>query len=204
MRTPRDMVSAAEDETALGLPAAEGTAADSEVRAQLIARIFREHNEALVRFLALRVRSQQEAKDIAQEAYVRLLQLDRPEAVSFLRAFLFRTAANLAVDRIRHEQTVRRIRQTKLFDELTAPATPEQLTDGRQELQLLERSIEELPPKCRRAFLLHRLHGLELADIAQQMGLSERMVRTYVVRALLYCRAALDAARQVIGSGNPG
>lgn len=174
----------------------EGQGVDTEARAQLIARVFREHNEALVRFLALRVRSQQEAKDIAQEAYVRLLQLDRPGAVSFLRAFLFKTAANLAVDRIRHEHVARRLQQTKLFDELDAPPSPEQLTDEAQELELLEGFINELPPKCRRAFLLHRLYGLELSDIAQQMGLSERMVRTYIVRALLYCRAELDAARQ--------
>lgn len=188
----------------VGPPGAEAQRAEEEARAELIARVFREHNEALVRFLALRVRSQQEAKDIAQEAYVRLLQLDQPGAVSFLRAFLFKTAANLAIDRIRHEQAVRRIQQTKLFDELAAPATPEQLADQAQELQLLERFIGELPPKCRRAFLLHRLYGLELGDIAQQMGLSERMVRTYIVRALLYCRAALDAARTATGEGSRG
>ncbi len=72
-------------------------------RATAVARLFREHNEALVRFLALKLRSQQAAQEVAQEAYVRVLSLDKPGAVSFLRAFLFKTAANLAVDRIRHE-----------------------------------------------------------------------------------------------------
>src|SRR5262245_8726557 len=81
--------------------------ADASQRSALVERLFREHNEALIRFLALRLRSQQEAKEVAQEAYVRLLKLDQPGAVSFLRAFLFKTAANLAVDRIRHEQTTR-------------------------------------------------------------------------------------------------
>jgi RNA polymerase sigma factor (sigma-70 family) len=177
------------------MPESAANAAAPADRGQLIAQLFREHNEALVRFLALRLRSQQEAKEVAQEAYARLLNLDRPGAVSFLRAFLFKTAANIAVDRIRHEQTVRRAARTgALLEELGTIATPEQSAAGAEEIRLLEQLLEELPPKCRRAFLLHRVHGLEFADIAAQMGLGERMVRMYVVRATLYCRAGLDAA----------
>jgi hypothetical protein len=62
---------------------------------ELIERLFREHNEALVRFLLARLRSRQAALEVAQEAYVRLLSLDQPGAVSYLRSFLFKTAANL-------------------------------------------------------------------------------------------------------------
>jgi RNA polymerase sigma-70 factor (ECF subfamily) len=159
----------------------------------------------LIRFLALRLRSQQEAREVAQEAYVRMLKLDQPEAVGFLRAFLFKTAANLAVDRIRHEQMARRVSRGSSFMEvLTAHPGPEQSANDAQELRLAERLIEDLPPKCRRAFLLHKIYGLDIPDIAKQMGLGERMVRTYVVRALLYCRAGLDAARSGTGERDHG
>src|SRR5579862_5173614 len=96
----------------------EGKEADA--RTERLARVFREHNEALVSFIALRVCSRQEAQDIVQEAYVRLLRLDQQRAVSFLRAFLFKTALNLAVDRIRRAQTSRSIGPLRLFEELTA------------------------------------------------------------------------------------
>lgn len=66
-----------------------------------IERLFREHNEALLRFIAAKLGSEQEAREVAQEAYVRLLSLHKPEAVSYLRAFLYKTAANLAFDRLR-------------------------------------------------------------------------------------------------------
>jgi hypothetical protein len=62
--------------------------------AERIAQIFREHNQSLLQFLAGRLASEQDAKEVAQEAYVRVLQLDKPEGVSFLRAFLFKTAAS--------------------------------------------------------------------------------------------------------------
>jgi DNA-directed RNA polymerase specialized sigma24 family protein len=66
-----------------------------------VARLFREHNAALLRFAAARLGSEHEAREVAQEAYVRLLQLDRRQTIGFLRAYLFKTAANLATDRLR-------------------------------------------------------------------------------------------------------
>jgi RNA polymerase sigma-70 factor (ECF subfamily) len=56
------------------------------------------------------------------------------------------------------------------------------------------RILAALPPRCRQAFVLHRFEELDYSTIARRMKLSERMVRTYVVRALLFCRARLDAS----------
>src|SRR5271163_4210660 len=75
---------------------AEGGSADGH--AARVGHLFREHNDALVRFLSARLGSYQDAREVAQEAYVRLLNLDRPEASNFLKALLYKTAANLAID----------------------------------------------------------------------------------------------------------
>jgi RNA polymerase sigma factor (sigma-70 family) len=170
--------------------------------AQRISRLFSEHNDSLIQFLATRLRSVQEAKEVAQEAYVRLLSLEDSGAVSFLRAFLFKTAANLAVDRIRSRNRQRQALDAGLGDEAReAPPTPDREAATAQEVEIVRRLIGELPPKCRRAFLLHRVHGAEFSEIAKEMGLSERMVRHYVLRAVLYCRAGLDAAQSCKESG---
>jgi RNA polymerase sigma factor (sigma-70 family) len=164
----------------------------SPERSAVIERLFREHNEALIRFLRPRLRSKAEAREVAQEAYVRLLSLDKPGAVSYLRAFLFKTAANLAVDRLRHEQALARAADAPLFHEFIDSRTPERQLAASQAIQRLERLIAALPAKCREAFLLNRVEGQDFAAIARRMNLSERMVRTYVVRALLHCRTRLD------------
>jgi RNA polymerase sigma-70 factor (ECF subfamily) len=171
-----------------GKPAEDG-------RSERITRLFSEHNESLVRFLAARLHSVQEAKEVAQEAYVRLLSLDDSGAVSFLRAFLFKTAANLAVDRLRTRNRQRQAMNAGLCDELREASTPDHEAAQAEEAEIVRRLIAELPPKCRRAFLLHRIHGEDFSQIAKQMELSERMVRHYVLRAVLYCRAGLDAAQ---------
>lgn len=164
-------------------------------RAEQIARLFSEHNESLVRFLAVRLHSVQEAKEVAQEAYVRLLSLDDSGAVSFLRAFLFKTAVNLAVDRLRSRNRQRQAMNAGWCDERREAPTPDHEAAQAEEAEIVGRLIGELPPKCRRAFLLHRIDGEDFSQIAKQMELSERMVRHYVLRAVLYCRAGLDAAQ---------
>ena len=173
-------------------PGASSGAPDSATHADRIEALFRAHNEALVRFLSSRLHSRQEAMEVAQEAYVRMLDLEHPSAVSFLRAFLFRTAANIAVDRMRHGGHERRLRQSPLFRELVETRTPERHAIGAQEIATLRLRVAELPAKCRQAFLLYRVTGLSMPEIAARMQISERMVRLYVRRALTHCAAGLQ------------
>jgi RNA polymerase sigma factor (sigma-70 family) len=159
---------------------------------EAVARLFRENNDALVRFLRIRLRSEQEARDIAQEAYVRMLQLDRPGTVSFLKAYLFKTASNLATDRMRRIA----VRSTLDVDPFLGmrPSTPppDSATAARQEVELIRRFLDEVDEKPRQAFLLHKFADLSLEEVAARMGVTERMVRNYVVQALTHCRERLD------------
>src|ERR1700760_3643998 len=91
-----------------------------EGRGAVVERIFREHNESLVRFLQTRLPSAQDAREVAQEAYVRLLQLEQPEAIGFLRAYLFKTAAHIATDRLRHRQVRQAHENREMFEALLA------------------------------------------------------------------------------------
>jgi RNA polymerase sigma factor (sigma-70 family) len=166
---------------------------NEESRAAVIERLFREHNESLIRFLRGRVESRNEALEVAQEAYVRLLSLDQPGAVSYLRAFLFKTAANIAIDRRRRHRNYTKVSQ--LFAELEENRTPERQVAAEQTLRLLGSLIEAMPPKCRESFVMNQIHGLDAAPIAARLGITESMVRKYVVRALLHCRERMDLDR---------
>jgi RNA polymerase sigma-70 factor (ECF subfamily) len=163
---------------------------DSRARAQAVSALFREHNRTLVRFLESRLQNTQEAREIAQEAYVRLLELGRTGAVGFLRSYLFRIASNLAIDRLRSRSAHRRIDATLIepVEELVDRAGVEGRVFAEDEMKVFWRSLEELPEHYRQSFVLSRLHALSTADIAHRLGRSDRMVRRYIVHALIYCR----------------
>src|ERR1700722_14456484 len=134
--------------------------------------LFREHNDALLRFLSARLGSYQDAQEVAQEAYVRLLKLDRPDAVSFLKALLYKTASNLAIDRLRHRHLVKQHESAAVFAEdhgESSDATPSAMDDVR----IIAAALEELPPHCRSAFLMSRVEALDSLEIAQRLGVTD-------------------------------
>lgn len=163
---------------------------DSRARAQAVSDLFREHNRTLVRFLEARLQNEQEARETAQEAYVRLLELGRTGAVSFLRAYLFRIAFNLAIDRIRSRKTRQRIDATKLqpIEDIFEQTVVEKQIFAADEMRIFRASLAELPAPYHDAFVMNRLDGLSTAEIGNRLGKSERMIRRYVVYALIYCR----------------
>ena len=162
--------------------------------AQRIDQIFREHNQLLLKFLAARLGSEQDAKEVAQEAYVRLLQLDNPAGVSFLKAFLFKTAANIAIDRVRRRQAVDS--RSHYFAEFLFEESPELSTSAAQDAEVTASALDELPDHWRAAFLLSRLDGLGTDEIAARMGVTDRAIRKYLVKTLMHLRLRLQEAHR--------
>jgi RNA polymerase sigma-70 factor (ECF subfamily) len=185
-------------------PSQPPEAPDPEDRAARVADIFREHNRILVGLLVSRLHNEQDAMEVAQEAYVRVLQLEpREGAVSYLRSYLFRTAENLAVDRLRQKRSRTRLDQLEPVGELFEDVGTEKTAIAAQELALIHRAIAELPDRCREAFVLRRVEDRSVEDVAAIMGISDRMVRKFIGRALMYVRlrregySAADAKAQV-------
>ncbi len=163
-----------------------------EDRRSLVSRLFRENNQALQNFLFSQLRSEQEARDVAQEAYVKLLQLDNPGAISFLRTYLFRIAANLAIDRLRRGNRKSRVERSAALDEWSTGLAVEREVLAVQEVALLRQAVTELEPRYRRALIQHRFGDRSGSDIASELEVTPRMTRTYIARAVLYCRLRLD------------
>jgi RNA polymerase sigma factor (sigma-70 family) len=164
------------------------------IHASALAKLFLESNRSLCAYLRVRVASRHEAEDIAQEAYARLLQHDQPRAISFLRAYLFKVAANIASDRARRRRLHLRIDLARSSEEQVESATPDQQVHAAEQLSLLARALSELPEKYRRAFLLCRIHEWNTNRIAADLDVGERMARNYVSRSARYCRLRLDGA----------
>ncbi|MBD8873946.1 sigma-70 family RNA polymerase sigma factor [Rhodanobacter sp. DHB23] len=167
-----------------------------------VAALFREHNRALVAFLQCRLGSLADAQELAQESFLRMLALERlgQQQADSPRAFLFRIAANLAVDRLR----MRKLRDVPPIEEVPEPMpelhlapVPERHAMASEQWRELQVALRELPAKTSQAFVLHVLEGRDFDAIAQTMNLSARMVRYHVTRALAHCRARVVEEREM-------
>jgi RNA polymerase sigma-70 factor (ECF subfamily) len=122
-----------------------------------------------------------------QEAYVRVFRLDNPPPINFLRAYLYKTAFNLAYDR-RGERTIRQQREEFVYTEVYSDRerenpTPERLCLDEEVRACLQVAVNKLPPKCRMAFTLVELENQTVRQAASTMGISEMAVYQLVNRA---------------------
>ena len=151
---------------------------------------FQEHYADLLAFLARRLGNVENAADVAQETYLRLSRLADTSQILEPRAFIFRVAGNLAIDRLRQDRHRSDLHGDEaLLNDFCDPlASPEKLYLDGEALEQLDQSLAALPSNARLALLLNRLEGLTHAQIARQLGVSESMVGKYIVQAMRHCR----------------
>lgn len=156
---------------------------------RLATRLFESRGSDLLRYLRRRVRTDADARDIAQEAYLRFIRLAKPDAIDNPEAYLFRIASNLV-----WEHQLRQEKETRLqrLDEPdTAESTPFDLTVSAHVAKRVRAALEELAPAPRAALVLHLRDGMTCAAISVQMRVSVSMVKKYLGIALAHCRRRL-------------
>ncbi|QLF93617.1 sigma-70 family RNA polymerase sigma factor [Pseudomonas sp. ABC1] len=158
-----------------------------------IETLYANHHSWLRAWLARRLGCSQEADDISQDSFLRLLLKPRHFASdSDARAFLCTVARGLSIDRWRRRNIERAWLETLAMQPETFAISAERqaiLTEALYEIDTLLRS---LPAKARTVFLLAQIHGYGYREIAARLDISERMVKKYMARAMLQC-ALLEA-----------
>jgi RNA polymerase sigma-70 factor (ECF subfamily) len=131
--------------------------------------------------------------DIVQESYSRLIRAREVGRITYVKAFLFTTARNAALDifrrtRISPEETVPEPVRLAIPDD--RPGV-EETVSRQQELVFLADAIRELPERCRKVLTLRKLYGVSQREIAQQLGISEHTVEVQVAKGMRRVRLYL-------------
>lgn len=146
--------------------------------------IFLEQRPALLRLLAARLGSRDDAEDALQDMWLRLDQL-AGEPVAQPAAFLYRVANNLATDR-RIARARRGARDHAWHDaQPTADDLPdaERVIVARDTLRVIEAAIADMPERMALALRLFRIEGRPQRAIAEQLGISVSGVEKLLQRA---------------------
>jgi len=150
----------------------------------------------------------QDVDDVIQEAYSRLAALENVEHIGDGRAYLFETTRNVVLEQVRRSKIVRIDNMTDLAELRIVDQAPtlERIVGGARELQRVQRLIEQLPAKCRRVFVLRRIHGVSQREIARVLGISEHTVEKQAVRGLKLILKAMegDADERDTSAGDAG
>lgn len=147
--------------------------------------LYREQAPRLRRWLDARLRSSEEANDLVQDAFARLLGSGARHGLRRPEVFLNRIVRNLLIDRSR--RLANRTPHVPI-DEANEPLVRATQEDGLELEQMRRRyraAVDALPPRMREVFMLHRVQGLGYNEIATQLGISIRTVEWHMGEALL-------------------
>lgn len=170
---------------------------DDELKNWFVSAIL-PHQAALTRYLRCVCKSSSEVPDLLQETLVRVYQSATRSRPRFPKTFLFTTARNLLIDKLRRERVVS-IDYTSKTTSLDVPMdelSPERQLAGLQDLQQLTRAFESLPEKTRSVIWLRRVAGIPQREVAAMLGIAESALEGHMTRGMRSLAKAVAANGQ--------
>jgi RNA polymerase sigma-70 factor (ECF subfamily) len=201
MNDPFSDINQRPQSNAAGEPDERSRSPLSPAESMFVQELFERHRFSLYGYLHRLLHSREEAKEILQETYWRLLRQPSFERVrENARAYLFRTATNLAQDHFRRKTSHSIDAEGEVFSAsgLGIPhweSWPDLALEGEQTGQLILQALRDMPQPMRTALLLHRFRDLTHRQIAVWLGVSERTVERYIKEGLSLIAAKLEAGR---------
>lgn len=154
--------------------------------------LYRSHHGWLQAWLRRRVRCSEQAADVAQDTFVRLLTAGDSAPPEQPRAYLATIAKRLLINMARRK----RLEQAYLEELAAAVATtaqapsPQDIVEVLEALYAIDAALAQMKWRAREAFKLRHLAGLGQAEIAVRLGVTVRTVQNYLVEAMLLCDAS--------------
>jgi RNA polymerase sigma-70 factor (family 1) len=155
------------------------------------AAIYAQYAEPLMDFAAARLSSLAEAEDIVQDLFVHLWKERSNISIEVsLRAFLFAAVRYRVINHIRrnivHEKYAHAVKSLQ-----AAPVSQEEIIQAKQLEEKLLQAVSQLPEKPALVFKMRRYENKTIAEIAKELGVSEKTVKNQLTTALNHLRAVL-------------
>jgi len=151
-------------------------------------KIVLRHQQSVWNIAYRSVGNKTEAEDIAQEAFLRLLDAaGRYRPTASFRTYLYRIVTRLCIDRVEKKQPLYTNKLPETFD--SGRTAAENLISVERSRKV-SKALDKLPPNQRMAIVLKYYEGLSYQDIAAAMEITEKAVERLLARG----RASLEVS----------
>lgn len=172
-------------------------------RDELVDLLYRKHHHDLVRYLAGKFgRTGFDLEDVVQATFMKVADHQDLGRIDNYRAYIFSVASNIAIDHWRKNArwgTVERELHVLASTAPTSSVSAERILIDRERLSCIETALKKMPKQRRRVFLMVRIEGLSVQDVATHFAMSEAAVYKHVARALADCSKMLQTFEERTG-----
>ncbi len=161
-----------------------------------VAEHFRDHHRDILGFLRSRVRMPEQAEDLLQQVFLKVMQRSDWSELRNPEAYLRTTARHVLADFYRSQNArdqgiVLEYQEFRHADETWSPGGS---LRSREFFDRLAAMLESLSPQVRKAFVLSRVYGYTYAEIGRALSISPRTVEKHVAKGLAWCFEYLSDA----------
>lgn len=153
-------------------------------------RIYNKYSDDVHNFLYYKYGSQYNPKDKAQEAFIKLWDNCKQVAFAKARSFLFTVANNLMLNEIKHQKVV--LNYQKEQPKNYSNETPEFIMEQEQYLNKYKKVLASLKEEQRVAFLLSKVEGKKHIEIADMLGVTQKVVEYRIYTAFNILKDELE------------
>lgn len=160
-----------------------------------ISTTFLKYRSSLMRYISRYIHQPQDIEDIVHETFLRTYAAGISTQIQSPRAFLFKTAKNLALKHLDKSS----VRLTDYVGDLDAleVSMDEFSTEARVETQerflAFCRAVRTLPLQCRRVFILRKVYGLTQKEVAEQLEISISTVEKHLAQGIIKCHQYMQS-----------
>jgi len=162
-------------------------AARSDDRAEFD-RLYRTEVNGLIRFFRRRLRSQDEAEDLAHDTLTQFLRASPVTQIQKPGGYLKRIAVNLLINRSKRAETHITDYSVGIAEAPDDPSSIDQHRElvGREDLEHYTKVLQQLHPRTLEIFLLSRVDGYTYKQIAAELGITLRSVKRRMLEAIAF------------------
>lgn len=153
-------------------------------------RVYNKYSDDVHNFLYYKYGSKYNPKDKAQEAFIKLWDNCKQVTFAKARSFLFTVANNLMLNEIKHQKVV--LNYQKEQPKNYSNETPEFIMEQEQYLNKYKKVLSSLKEEQRVAFLLSKVEGKKHSEIADMLGVTQKVVEYRIYTAFNILKEELE------------
>jgi len=154
---------------------------------------FLQNESILKRFLRRFLYKQEDIDEISQETFLRAYKATKGREIDSPKAYLFQVARSLAYSELsRKTRKLTDYLEDALEDQAGTTDLLEDEVAAQQKVRFFFDAIAELPPQCRRVFLMRKVQGMPHKAISQSLGIGASAVEKHIAIGTERCKRYIE------------
>lgn len=155
-------------------------------------RLFRNYYAPLCGFANKYLEDMDTAEEIVQDVYYVLWEKrDEVDIDTSLKSYIYKSVYNKCLMHIRHEKVKQKHAKEMEYDMYSNNYETKELYNQRELQEIISKTMQKLPERCRNVFRMNRFEGLKYKEIAEILSLSIKTIEADMGKALKVFREAL-------------